>query len=89
MEGTLAPPRQVSDTSVQYLDAYITRARDSEKAYEDSIDAYKDAPIFRSIKKWRLKRRVREKKKQLRQSNRSLRSHYDVRALHFAKHSGQ
>ncbi|KJA14261.1 hypothetical protein HYPSUDRAFT_220561 [Hypholoma sublateritium FD-334 SS-4] len=53
------------------------KARENEKIYEDSINEYKDTSAVNFVQKWKLKRRVRKQKKELRLSNRSLRSHYD------------
>ncbi|KJA17374.1 hypothetical protein HYPSUDRAFT_46460, partial [Hypholoma sublateritium FD-334 SS-4] len=52
-------------------------AKRTEKVYEDSINAYKEVPTWSVFRKWKMKRRVRTFKKEIRQSNRLLRSHYD------------
>ena len=58
----------------------IHRATQTEKVYEDSIEAYKDVSTCNFVRKWRRKRRVRMMKRELRLSNRLLRAHYDVRS---------
>jgi hypothetical protein len=57
------------------------RARQKESEYEESIAAYKETSTFRLVTKWNKKCRVRQKKKALREANRSLRLHYYVRLL--------
>jgi len=59
----------------------ISRARQSESNYENSIEAYKETPMYKFLQKWKRRRQVRKKKKALRRANRSLRSHYYVRLL--------
>ncbi|KIM49894.1 hypothetical protein M413DRAFT_6717 [Hebeloma cylindrosporum] len=54
----------------------MARARESESNYEESIEAYKETPVYRFILKWKRRRQVRKKKKALRRANKSLRSHY-------------
>lgn len=66
-------------TAPTHLPANASRAGDDEKTYEDSIEAYKETPMFNVVGKLKRRREVRRKKKALRRSNRSLRSHYDVR----------
>ena len=56
----------------------MSRARQSESNYEDSIEAYKETPLYKFLK-WKRRRHVRKKKKALRKANKSLRSHYYVR----------
>ena len=56
------------------------RARQKESEYEESISAYKETPTFRFVTKWSKKHQVRQKKKELQKTNRSLRLHYYVRA---------
>jgi hypothetical protein len=57
----------------------MSRARQKESNYEDSIEAYKDTPVYKFVLKWKRRRQVRKKKKALRRANRSLRSHFYVR----------
>ena len=57
------------------------RARRKESEYEESIEAYKETPLFSFVRKWRRRRAVRRRKKALRRANASLRSHYYVRVL--------
>ena len=57
----------------------MSRARQSESNYEDSIEAYKETPMYKFLLKWKRRRHVRDKKKALRRANKSLRSHYYVR----------
>jgi len=59
----------------------MSRARQSESNYEDSIEAYKETPVYKFLLKWERRRQVREQKKVLRRINKSLRSHYYVRLL--------
>ena len=60
------------------LSIYVIRARQNEKIYEGSINAYKDMSTFHFVRTWKLTRRVRDKKRDLQQSNRSSRSYCDV-----------
>ena len=53
--------------------------RQKESEYEESIEAYKEMPIYRFVRKWDKRRQVRQKKKTLQKANRSLRLHYYVR----------
>ena len=57
----------------------MSRARHSESDYEDSIEAYKETPVYKFLLKWKKRRQVWKKKKALRRANKSLRSHYYVR----------
>jgi len=57
----------------------MSRARQNESDYEDSIEAYKETPLYKFLLKWKRRRQVRKKKKALRRANKSLRSHYYVR----------
>ena len=57
----------------------MSRARQSEAHYDDSIEAYKETPMYKFLLKWKRRRQVRTKKKALRRANKSLRSHYYVR----------
>jgi hypothetical protein len=57
----------------------MSRAREREANYEDSIEAYKETPVYKFLVKWKRRRQVRKKKKALRSANRSLRSHFYVR----------
>jgi hypothetical protein len=63
----------------QQLD--MSRARQSESNYEDSIEAYKETPMYKFLVKWKRRRHVRDKKRALRRANKSLRSHYYVTLL--------
>ena len=71
--------------SIQCLSHFVhnkltmSRARHSESDYEDSIEAYKETPVYKFLLKWKKRRQVRKKKKALRRANKSLRSHYYVR----------
>ena len=56
----------------------MCRARYSESSYEDSIEAYKETPVYKFLLKWKRRRQVRKQKKVLRGANKSLRSHYYV-----------
>jgi len=62
-----------------HLSADRSRVRQKESEYEDSIEAYKETPVYHFIHKWRKRRQVWEKEKELRSANKSLRSHYYVR----------
>jgi hypothetical protein len=57
----------------------IFRARKNESDYEDSIEAYKEIPVYMFVLKRKGMKEVRKKKKALRGANKSLRSHYNVR----------
>jgi len=59
--------------------ADMSRARQSEARYDDSIEAYKETPVYNFLLKWKRRRQVRKEKKALRRANKSLRSHYYVR----------
>lgn len=56
-----------------------------ESQYEESIEAYKQTSLYHFVVKWKRRRHVRKKKKALRWANRSLRSHYYVCLLIFAR----
>jgi len=57
----------------------MSRVRKSESNYEDSIEVYKETPVYKFLLKWKRRRQVRKEKKALRRANKSLRSHYYVR----------
>ena len=52
-----------------------------EEKYEDSIEMYKETPLYRFIAKWKARHQVQKEKKELRRQNRLLRSHYNVCAF--------
>jgi hypothetical protein len=56
----------------------MSKARQSESNYEDSIEAYKETPVYKFLLKWKKMQQVRETKKALRGAIKSLRSHYYV-----------
>jgi len=39
----------------------MSRARQSEAYYDDSIEAYKETPVYKFLLKWKRRRQVRKK----------------------------
>ena len=56
----------------------MSRARQVESDYEDSVEEYKQTPVYQFVLKWKRRREVRRKKRKMRRANKSLRSHYYV-----------
>jgi hypothetical protein len=67
----------------------MSRARQSESDYDDSIEVYKETPVYKFLLKWKRRRQVRNKKKALRRANKLLRSHYYVRLSSLSELDGR